>query len=177
MKINLIDKIRREEWQFYVRRRITIFIAVASAILITGFSAIFFFWGKSVNNILDKQELPEMNRDIEQEEQINEKISALNNEISFLNMTLNGQSKITNFIPDIVAIIPAEVHVLSLKFARENRTVSIKGISDNRAGFLKLKQSLEQNDNFYDIHLPLSSVTKQTDVEFIISFKLRVSNE
>ncbi|TRZ77658.1 hypothetical protein D4R87_02325, partial [bacterium] len=67
MRINLIDKNRREEWEFYVRRRVTIFIASASLILVVGFSAIFLFWGKSVNNILDKQELPSVERDIDQE--------------------------------------------------------------------------------------------------------------
>ena len=172
MKINLIDKIRREEWQFYVRRRIAVFVAVASMVLIAGFSAVFFFWGKSVNNMLDKQELPEMNRDVQQEEQINNKISVLNYEINFLKTTLDSQLNMASLIPDIAAIIPAEVHLLSLKFARENETISIRGVSDDRAGFLKLKQSLEQNDNFYDVYLPLSSVTKQSNVEFTISFKL-----
>jgi len=173
MRINLIDKIRREEWEFYVRRRITIFIAIASLVLITGFSMVFLFWGKSVNSILDEQKMPDIERDINQEKQISEKISALNNEIVFLNNSFGSNMAIANVIPVITKMIPAEINLLSVKFIHENRTVSIRGISEGRSGFLKLKQSLEQNNNFYDIYLPMSSVTQQTDIEFTISFKIK----
>ncbi len=173
MKINLIDKTRREEWEFYVRRRVTIFIAIASLVLITGFSMIFLFWGKSVNSILDEQKMPDIERDISQEKQISERISVLNNEIIFLNRYLSNNMAIARTVPMITEIIPAEVNLLSVKFIHENRTVSIRGISKGRSGFLKFKQSLEQNNDFYDIYLPMSSVTQQTDIEFTISFKIK----
>ncbi len=177
MKINLIDKIRRENWEFYVRRRVIIFIAIASMVFITGFSAIFFFWGKSVNDVLDEQELPAIERDVDQEEQINKKVSALNNEISFLNNSLGGNMEVANIVSVIADMIPEEVKILSLKFVRENYSVSIRGISEGRSGFLRFKQALEQDNDFFDIYLPMSNVMQQIDIEFTISFKVKNLNE
>ncbi len=90
-----------------------------------------------------------------------------------MNSSLSSSRVIASTVPVIAEMIPDEVHILYLKFTRESNAVSIRGTSDSRSGFLKLKQSLEQNDNFYDVYLPMSSVTQQTDIEFTISFKMK----
>ena len=82
------------------------------------------------------------------------------------------------FLEEISEVIPSEVYLtyLSLNFKdgqKKEIDCVLSGFSPSREILLSFKENLEKRENFEEVYFPPASWVKQTDINFVVNFKIR----
>lgn len=94
---------------------------------------------------------------------------------------LNRQDKIslTNFVNKIIENKPTEVHITDFLYNKvqkkdiTEKVITLRGVADQRDSLLKFKDYLSGLELFKEVNLPLSNLTKDEDVDFLINLTLK----
>ncbi|MFA5838689.1 MAG: hypothetical protein WC849_02015 [Candidatus Paceibacterota bacterium] len=94
---------------------------------------------------------------------------------------LNKQDKISlaNFVNKIIESKPTEVHITDFLYNKvqkkdtADKVITIRGTADERDSLLKFKYDLSKSGLFKEVNLPLSNLTKNEDVDFLVNLTLK----
>lgn len=107
-----------------------------------------------------------------QEEIFKQEIKTINSKINYIGEILDKNKNISNSIDALSEILDSEIKISLIEIETDKRTILIKG-TGSRANFLKFHFLLENSGKFFNIHSPLSNITKKDNIEFSISADIK----
>lgn len=104
----------------------------------------------------------------------------IRNEITFSNQALkiidsfyHDRLYLVDLFDKIFQILPREIVLANFSYQKESGEISLSGLCPDRATLLIVKDRLEEEEIFYDIYFPVSNWIKPTEINFLISFKIK----
>lgn len=180
LEINLLSKEGKKSWKIYILSRVLIFAGFFSVIAALIFSMVLFVYKIKIDSSLKLAKdriYSSQGEGIEQEKKMKEEVEKVNSKIAYFNKISEEHSEISAALKKISDIIPKSsvISNINITSEKENFAMVVKGISASRVSFLRLKDLIEKDGNFYDIESPLSNITQKENVEFVISAKIKPS--
>jgi len=150
------------------------------SILIFGIIIIFIFLLGLINLFLFIQskkidaKIREINRELnlKKTKEYENKIKEFNKMLGSIDEIERKKVQFSPILEKISHLIPKEIKVNSI-YLNNSKEVSINGLSPKRENLLRLKQVLENSEEFTDVKIPLPNLIKPRDIEFTVSFKYK----
>jgi len=105
--------------------------------------------------------------------EIEQKIKETNIELKYLDQLELNQEPTFKIINDLSSFPSRNITFHAISLNRATQKGLIEGFAKNRDDLLNLKQNMEQSNNFSQIDLPLSSLLKDKDLNFSLSFSFK----
>lgn len=177
---NLLPKTEKEllQKEYFIRLLIVIlWLLIGSMILSIGFLAPSYIVLEVKKNTAEEQ-IKLLNESILNKNSV-ETEKRLNT-IMVKIETLNKQDKISlsNFVNKIIEKKPAGVYITDFLYNKvqkkdaTEKIITLSGTANQRDSLLKFKDNLSATGFFKDVNLPLSNLTKDEDVDFLINLTL-----
>lgn len=105
------------------------------------------------------------------------KLNLIMAKISILNRNGNEYS-LENVVYEIIKNKPEKIYISDILYNKiqkkdtVEKIITIQGTSSTRDGLLKFRDSLAGVEYFKEVNLPLSNLTKDTDIYFLINITL-----
>ncbi len=184
IKINLLPQARKEEIKWHQASRLVIFysiiILMAVGIFISSLFVVQIFLQRELSSLDEEIQLRQKSIRTQELKALEVQIKTFNKEILRLNKIQAGHTYYSKFLEKFTEIIPKDVQlfVLDIQKADENSKenlykINIVGKAKTREDLLAFKKALEKSDDFQNLHLPLSSLTKRYDIDFTLNVFLK----
>lgn len=184
IKINLLPQGRKEEIKWHQASRLVIFygiiILMAAGIFISLLFAVQIFLQRELSSLDGKIQLKQKSIRTQELKDLEIQIKAFNGEILKLNKIQAEHIYYSEFLENFTKIIPKDIQLFVLDIQRADKNskenlykVSMIGKAKTREDLLAFKKALEKTDDFQDLYLPLSSLTKRYDVDFTFNMFLK----
>ncbi|MBU1148885.1 PilN domain-containing protein [Patescibacteria group bacterium] len=138
------------------------------------------------NLYIIKEEIDSLETRIESANQISQSTQglSLDQEISTFNSliknTYNYQNDFLKWslvLDELADSVPQGISFSYLNLSKESLSVEIRGKANTRDNLVNFKNLLENNPNYSDINIPITSFLTKTDLDFKITFKFQEQNE
>lgn len=173
--VNLLGEKNKKIWIAGNVARILITMAFAAAFIILALSAALAAYNYKLlrNADISKEKLSGLQEEeTEQEEKLKKEIEKINAKISYFGGILEDNKNVSGSLEDLAEISGSDISISSIDIQSENRKISVKG-SGSRLAFLRFQSLMEQSGSFFNIHSPLSNITKKENIEFSISADIK----
>lgn len=104
---------------------------------------------------------------------IEQEIKETNIKLKYLDQLKLNQEPAFKIVSDLSGFPSRNITFYALSLNRASQKGLIEGFAKNRDDLLNLKQNMEQSNNFSQIDLPLSSLLKDKDLNFSLSFSFK----
>jgi Tfp pilus assembly protein PilN len=95
----------------------------------------------------------------------------------FVYRTALDELEISDVLKDALTVMPEDVRVTGVAYARSGSTLTIAGLAGNRTALVTFSRSLESHERFSSVQLPISDLAKNTDLPFRISCAINTLSE
>lgn len=128
----------------------------------------------NINLIETEKELSfwQSRAEIKELEILEKNIGELNKNLIFLNGLYQNQNKFSSFLENLAKDVPVDIRLDNV-FLGESSAVNISGFAPTRNALINFKNVLEKAPYVSEFNFPLSNLTKATNINFRLSFKLR----
>jgi Tfp pilus assembly protein PilN len=101
------------------------------------------------------------------------KVEALNQNLSKLDSFYQGQIDLTKILEKVSKNLPAGVYLTTFSFQKEVSQIGISGFAPRRETLLELKENLEKEKDFAELHFPPANWVKPTNIDFYLTFRVK----
>jgi len=105
---------------------------------------------------------------------LEKELISINSTLSKVDSFYKDEFLLTNFLKRISEILPRDIYLTSFSFEREQKRVVISGFSPTIEKLLELKSVLESQEDFKEITFPEDLWLKTNNINFTVSFKLKL---
>jgi len=167
--------IQEENWKLIIilGTLVLIFFICLSLIL---FSIKTFVSGEvEAERILSRQKEKELENP--QMQSLQQSLTTFNRTLFQLESFYGQQLNLSDILERISATVPSGIYLTDLSFSnnyqKKEKICNLSGFSSTREKLLEFKDRLEKEGSFKEIYFPPSDWMKATNINFILSFKLK----
>lgn len=184
IRINLLPPVQKEEIKWYwvshhVFFYITVFLTIIG-IFITLLFTIQIFLQTELNSLDQKIQSRQKSARSQELKALENQIKALNENVLRLDKIQNEHVYYSYFLENYSQLIPKDIQIFDLDIQKNKESsqedlykINMNGKAKTREILLSFKENLEKSENFKDLYLPLSNLTKRYDVDFSLSVFLK----
>ncbi len=173
------EELRQEEnWKLVVILGFIFLLFLISLSLILFSINIFISGEVNVQKTLFQQREKEIQDP--QAQALQENLITLNQTLSLLSSFYQSRFNSTEILKKISETLPSEAYLANLSLSpqfneekEERMNCSLSGFSPTRETLLKLKTNLENENLFEEVYFPPANWVKRTNINFIVSFKIK----
>lgn len=175
IKLNLIPRYKKEEIARDGLFKTVLRWELEAALVLAGFFLLLFSLNQILQISVDAQ-LAEIERARDKNKY--ERINSLDDEFKKINAQISLDKSIqkdqlywSRLFDKLNEAIPDEISVN--KMANKNYRIFLAGTANTREDLLRLKDSFAQEECFFDVNLPLSSLVSKDNIVFQIEFNVK----
>lgn len=112
----------------------------------------------------------EAHLEMEQVEEFEESIKALNQALINLDERQTAQINYSTILNQLIQLIPTALQVRGLSLDNSGQ-MQLTGYAPTREQLLQLKENLENSPDFIQIEFPLSNLLKSREIDFSLTFQ------
>ena len=165
------EEITKEENQRLVLILGTLFLIFLISLILILFSVKIYIQGQ-VELLESLVSLEEKKIQTAGTQDLREKITLTNQEISKLESFYKNQINLTEILEKIFQTMPAKIYLTGFSWQKKTYQVALSGFSPSREILFDFKNNLEGKKEFSEIYFPSANWIKPTDIDFQVSFKI-----
>jgi Tfp pilus assembly protein PilN len=119
--------------------------------------------------------LEEKKKEVLLQKDFEEKIINLNQTLLNLKSFYQKQISLTQVLEKISHLLPKGIYLTNFNFNLKEKEgqITLTGFCQDRETLLSFKKILEENGSFSEVYFPPENWVKPTDINFVVSFKIK----
>jgi hypothetical protein len=102
-------------------------------------------------------------------QQKNIKVREINSKISYIKKMQDDFIPWSFLFEELSLFSEEGIKINSLKINKEDGTISLRGVAEERNGLIKFKEGFEDSDIFLEVESPIKNILEKKDIDFEIN--------
>lgn len=174
----LPEKIKKEVKKEYFIRSLTVFL---SSFFVVSIFIIVFLMPSFILAITRKESITQQlnmikGSAISQNTETLNRVKIVNEVVKVLSLNTDSPKLVSDLIKSVIQIKNSNIKISAISTEGDSNKftkIVLRGFSNTREGLTKYTKDLKTLDIFSEVNLPVSSLVKSSDIDFVISLTLK----
>lgn len=178
IKLNLVPKTERENYNIEIARRFVVSASIGFFIIVLAFIGLlagnYFFIRLQLVPEIGRLETEKQAEKTKKVEEFEKQIKDTNSKLTVIINAKTQTAQVSQIIEKIIEMSSGNnSYLTSIFIDKSAMKASIKGFSANRDQVVKIQENIKSDPAFSDINAPYSNLLKQTNINFSFDFKIK----